>query len=385
MFRIKRSDIGGVIAVAVFVAFSSPVVAQTAGRKMALVIGNGTYASYPHLVNAVHDAEDLAATVGQLGFQVQLVRDVKTSLELDGLVKQFANRLQRGDLALLYYAGHGAQIERDQRPNYLIPVDFSGNTMADLRNDAYLASRAVELLEDSNADLRLVILDACRNNPFTRGRSIGQYRTLAPPSNIQRGTLIAYAAKETQVAIDSGPNGRNGLFTYHLMRELRQPGTDLLDCLRNVADAVDRDSAESQSPVFYGRYSGRYYLLPTGRPESIDAEWTVNFRFMGGSRADGEILGTPQPWESFRLRLTGQGGEARGELLQNGTKSGDIWGRIADGVFSGRIKMNWDTAEWPSVRFELGAVQSKTTGTAVTPVQPDGWTHHYSLALVRTR
>jgi hypothetical protein len=125
---------------------ASPVLPS---RRLALVVGNGNYSVYGKLPNAIHDAQDLASMLGQVGFRVQLEQDVSTVEALDQAVQRFTNQLQPGDLALFYYAGHGAQIERDQRPNYLLPVGFRGQTMADLRERGYLASRVVEMLEDS--------------------------------------------------------------------------------------------------------------------------------------------------------------------------------------------------------------------------------------------
>jgi hypothetical protein len=248
-----------------------PLTLAAQGRRMALVVGNEEYLASPKLPNAVHDAEDLAATLTGLGFEVTLMRNVATASDLDMAARRFTNELRRDDLALFYFAGHGAQISRDQT-NYLMPTRFSGTTMADLRRDGFPASRIVELLDDSNASIKLVFFDACRNNPFTRSvrNSANTYQTLVPHASTQRGTLITYAAKETQVAIDVGPNKRNGLFTYHLMREIKKPGVDLLDSLRSVADAVDQDSQESQTPVFSGRYSGRYFLMEGPKPNSIE-------------------------------------------------------------------------------------------------------------------
>ena len=228
-------------------------------RKMALVIGNQAYAQIP-LTNPVHDAVALAAELRSLGFDSVTEKRDLTNRQLRAAVDEFAASVKPGDLALCYYAGHGIQANE---LNYLIPVDFAGSE-ADLPYDAYPASQLRDKLEQSGARLRILILDACRNNPF-RGRRGGAQGLSAMGSQVE-GTYIAYATADDGVA-DDNTRENNGLFTRELLRALATPELEMKEIFERVKESVYQASKGAQRPFTYDGVVGRYYF----RPRAADA------------------------------------------------------------------------------------------------------------------
>ena len=238
---------GGWVAVALGVLL---VVVSTAsgqgasGRRLALVVGNDAYRNLSDLENAVNDARAVALALRELGFTVTTDEDVPRS-RLAELLGNFAGSLREDDVALFYFAGHGLQVDG---LNYLIPTDYAGSTVAELRLSALSATEVHNLL--SPARVTMLVLDACRNTPEAyRGfRSMGR-GGLAPME--PRGSLIAYAAGAGQFAIDGEPGEVNGLFTAKFVEALREPGLEATDLFRRVRRQVDLASNGSQRPAVY--------------------------------------------------------------------------------------------------------------------------------------
>ena len=214
---------------------------QNGSRRLALVIGNDRYRTAPALHNAVADARAIYTALTADGFTATLALDVdlrRLDLALDG----FVSRLRPGDVALLYYSGHGLQIDGE---NYLIPTDFSAASESEAKYAAYSASRAVQQIADRNTKLNVIILDACRDNPFRfSARSL---RRGWAPMDTGRGTYIAFATGPGSTASD-GPPGTNGLFTRQLLNALRISGLGLDDVFARVREAVYADSGAQQIP-----------------------------------------------------------------------------------------------------------------------------------------
>ncbi len=211
------------------------------GRRMALVIGNSKYPDSP-LQNPANDARDLGAVLTQLGFTAVVKYDLNED-SLDRAVADFAAQVRPGDVALFYYAGHGMQIDGE---NLLLPVDFK------LKQDAISAKRhsfhvndAVDRLRTSRARTIILILDACRDNPYQTSRSFGGSRGLAGMNG--EGVYFAFAAAEGKTAEDN-PQDRNGLFTKHLLAGLREPGLGIDEVFTRVRSGVYQDSHQRQLP-----------------------------------------------------------------------------------------------------------------------------------------
>ena len=209
-------------------------------QRRALVIGNTSYPRQP-LLNPGNDATDLAAALPDAGFQVTL------ATELDGkalkqAVLDFADTVQPGDTALFYFSGHGIEVEGGH--NYLLPLDFAAKTERDVEFQALAAERVQELLRSRQARTVILILDACRNNPYKSwSRAAGG--GLAGMSG--KSVYIAFAAAAGEQA-DDNPGGRNGIFTKHLLANLRAPGLPIDEVFNRVRRSVAADTNGKQVP-----------------------------------------------------------------------------------------------------------------------------------------
>ncbi len=226
----------GIVVLLLLVFVSAPALAA---QRVALVIGNSRYASAP-LKNPVNDASDMAAKLRELGFQVILLTNAGQR-DMERGIRDFGNRLQSADIRLFYYAGHGMQI---QGANYLVPVDSEVYAEDDVKYESVDAGRVLDTMRRSTGGVNVMILDACRNNPFARSfRSAarGLKRMDAPI-----GTLLVYATSPESVAADG--QGRNGIFTKYLLRHLGTRGMALDDIMRRVRKDVVSETGQRQIP-----------------------------------------------------------------------------------------------------------------------------------------
>ena len=231
---------GAVALGALLVAAAAESGQGASGRRLALVVGNDQYTEQVPLQNAVNDARAVAEALRDVGFEVRTVENV-TRERLVGSLGTFTGSLRSDDVALFYYAGHGVQVEG---VNYLLPTDYAGRTVADLRLSALRAADVQELLEP--ARVAMLVLDACRNNPY---RGVRGGNGLAPME--PRGSLIAYAAGAGEFAIDAPPGVANGLFTSKFVDLLKEPGLEASELFRQVRREVYSDSNEQQRPAVY--------------------------------------------------------------------------------------------------------------------------------------
>ena len=252
---------GSPLSWAVGIALAVLSTTAPAAPRVALVIGNAEYAHAPALANPLNDAVDIGGALGRLGFSVTRLENADRSGLWRGL-QEFALAASASEIAVVFYAGHG--IEVDQR-NFLVPVDARLASDQDVEFEAVpleLVSRAVERA----SGLRLVILDACRENPFAvqmqrsgATRSIGRGLARVEPSG---ETLVAYAAKEGTVASDG--SRRNSPYSEALLAHLEEPGLEVGLLFRKVRDAVLAATGGRQEPFVYGSLSSRgVYLIPS--------------------------------------------------------------------------------------------------------------------------
>jgi len=223
-------------------------------RRLALVVGNSAYPEVP-LKNPVNDARAVGATLREVGFDVTEAFDLRRS-QFERAVDAFVFRLRTGDVALFYYAGHGFQIEGE---NYFVPVDFSAVDVADAKYEAYAASRVHEKIADRGVRLVLIVLDACRGNPFRATRSAAGGGWAAMGAG--RGSYIVFATAPGQTASDN-PAAANGLFTQHLVDALREPGLGLDAVFNRVRAAVARASGDRQVPWTTSSVVGEFVFRP---------------------------------------------------------------------------------------------------------------------------
>ena len=226
---------------------------KSTAKPLALLIGNQSYSKWP-LKNPANDAQAMNQALGAAGFQTDLVLNVRLR-DFEQAVNRFVARIQPGDTALFYYAGHGIQLAGE---NYLIPIDFDAKDEADAKYVSYSASRVQERMEHAGARLSILVLDACRNNPFrnTRG-GVGGLAAMGAG----KGTLIAFATAPGQTA-DDNPDGANGLFTSHLIAALGEPGLSLDQIFNRVRARVYTDSGQRQLPWTVSSVIGEFYFRP---------------------------------------------------------------------------------------------------------------------------
>jgi len=224
-----------------------------AEQRVALVIGNDAYPNAP-LRNPVNDARAIAKTLNQLDFNVLL----KTNLSQKGMIealREYSARLKEGDVALFYYSGHAVQIKGR---NFLIPVD------ADIRSEdevPYLSldvSQVLDKLEYARSRTNIVILDACRNNPFVRNFRSTQagLAQMEAPS----GTLIAFATAPGSVARDGDSD--YGTYTRHLLTQMPIPGMPIEVMFRRVRESVRAETANQQTPWEQSSLTGDFFFRP---------------------------------------------------------------------------------------------------------------------------
>lgn len=209
------------------------------GKRVALVIGNGKYPSAP-LKNPVNDAKAMARTLKDLGFEVTL-RENAGQRDMAAAIRQFGASIAPGSAALFYFAGHGMQVKGR---NYLVPTDADIQLEDEVPYAAIDVNLVLDKMEVGKSAVNLVILDACRNNPFSRRfRSSG---TGLAQMDAPVGTLIAFATAPGSVAQDG--TGENGIYTKHLLDSIAMPGLPVEQMFKRVRVGVARETNEAQIP-----------------------------------------------------------------------------------------------------------------------------------------
>ena len=264
-----------------------------ADKRVALVIGMSRYQQVPRLTNPARDADAMTALFRKAGFDtVDSRRDLGIS-DLRRAVREFSEVSRDADIAVVYYAGHGIEVDGT---DYLVPADAKLLSDFDVEDETMSLDRVLKAL-DSVKRLKLVILDACRDNPFARtmkrsvaSRSIG--RGLAQIEPAMSDTLVAYAAKAGAVASDG--DGDNSPFAAALVKYITEPGLDLRLAFGRVRDEVMKSTANRQEPFVYGSLGGQTMALVPQVAKPVDPEVEA--------RVDYELaaqIGTREAWDSF--------------------------------------------------------------------------------------
>ena len=223
------------------------------GKRYALVVGNAAYSkSIGRLKNSVNDAIDISQALKKADFDVQLVTDGSLQ-EMEKSVSVLARKVQEHDTVLFYYAGHGVAIEGE---NYLLPVNAGISDAVDVKYKSLNLSYVLDKLDRGSSGVTMVVLDACRNNPFPVSR--GAMRAGLVQSSGPVGTIIAYSTAPGDVALDG--NGRNGLYTKHLLEQMAKPNIKLEDVFKRVRVGVSDDTQGSQVPWENSSLKGDFYF-----------------------------------------------------------------------------------------------------------------------------
>ena len=266
--------------------------AASAEKRVALIIGNAAYQNVGRLLNPSRDSDAVAAMLKSAGFDLVTVRHDLGVVDMKRALREFWQATQGSDVAVLYYAGHGIQVGE---MNYMIPVDAKLAAEVDVQDEAVSLDRLLDALQFAKR-LRLVILDACRENPFS------SRMRMASRSILNRGlariepdinTLVAYAAKSGQVAQDG--KGDHSPFTAAILKHLAVPELDVRLAFGRVRDEVLRNTANAQEPFVYGSLGGDAISLfpaslPAKQQDRLDAQTDYQFA---------ERIGSKKAWDTF--------------------------------------------------------------------------------------
>ena len=301
--------------------------------KHALVIGNSNYTSLSKLANPVNDAKDVAAVLEYLGFSVDIVLN-GNQIKIEKAIEKLKEKLSeaKNTYGIFYYAGHGVQSKGE---NFLIPVD------ANIPNENYLRNKTVSVqallddLNDAGNCLNIVILDACRDNPFGWNRSGS--RGLALVNHQPADSIIVYSTSAGQTSSDG--EERNGLFTSHLLPNLATPGLEVNEIFRRTGADVTEASQRQQIPAIYNQFFGTAFL---GEP----GEMVVRpLPFLPGSRPARKAINPACLWTA---------GASLGTAFQKPWLIGTLHGTIAPikhsfielgfdaGTISGHVVSNFE-------------------------------------------
>jgi hypothetical protein len=248
--------------------------AAAADRRVALVIGNAAYKNASTLSNTINDSTAIANLFKSVGFEVVISRNDLGVVDFKRSVREFLLTAETADIAVVYYAGHGIEVGGN---NYLIPVDARLGRDYDVEDEAVSLERIIWALQPVKR-LRLILLDACRDNPFpAKIRSAGLTRAtvtggLAKIEDVSADTLVAFAAKAGSISYDG--DGGNSPYATALLRHLAEPGLDIRIALGRVRDEVLSMTRGRQEPFIYGSLGGAtipLVPLPAKKPEPAPA------------------------------------------------------------------------------------------------------------------
>jgi uncharacterized caspase-like protein len=270
-----------------------------AGKRIALVIGNSAYRNVARLANPANDAAVLADTFRKANFDVVDARNDLSINEMRRVLRDFGGKARDADIAVIYYAGHGLEVNG---MNYLVPVDAQLETDTDVYDEALPLDRVLIAVEPAK-QLQLIILDACRDNPFSTtmkrtvaSRSVG--RGLAQIDISSPNTMIAFAAKAGFTAADG--DSKNSPFALALAAHLTTPGMDLRKAFGYVRDDVMKATNNRQEPFIYGSLGGNDVALVSAPAVAAPAPQPVDPN--AGLRTDYELaakIGTKEAWDTF--------------------------------------------------------------------------------------
>lgn len=305
-------------------------IAQTE-KRTALVIGNGAYQNTTQLQNPVNDATDVAAALRKLGFEVLFATNADKR-QMEKLMREFGFKLEASKgVGLFYYAGHGLQMNGE---NYLLPVEADIPAEDEVKHAGVSLGFVLDKMESAKNSLNLVILDACRNNPFARSwrnyRDVGDNKGLAKISP-ETGMLVLYATGPGKVASDG--TERNGLFTEALLKHILKPNLEYDQMVRAVSADVWQKSNKKQLPWKEGNTLQEFYFAKTGTNNQPGERTQPEVSFVEKDRAAIER----EAWL----------------LVGNGNSANDIRAFLQEfpnGANAGKAKIRLEQLAWDSVK-----------------------------------
>src|SRR6186997_2502234 len=280
--RIRYLSFAAFIALALACALAAT--RAHAADRVALLIGNNNYASTP-LRNAANDAKDLSEALKELGFKV-IVRENASRKDMIEAIREFGQALDGASAALFFYAGHAMQF-KDR--NYLIPIDAAMGSEEDVTFFSVEIGQVFDRMDRARTKFNFLILDACRDNPFAASFKVSS-QGLAQMSS-PTGTLIAYATAPGSVAADGF--GRNGVYTKHILQNIRLPDIPVEIMFKRVREGVERETRRLQTPWDSSSLKGDFVFNGTGTSKAANAP-------AAGPSADATLQIEREFWISVR-------------------------------------------------------------------------------------
>ncbi|MBL4658853.1 MAG: SEL1-like repeat protein, partial [Alcanivoracaceae bacterium] len=234
---------------------------QAKETRIALVIGNGNYSDMSTLSNATNDAQDMKAALKKLGFEV--ISGINLNKKsMNAKIREFDHKLRSSNskdtIGLFYYAGHGLEVDGK---NYLVPTDAQMDYQEDAQTEGIQLNRVLNRMNYSNSRMKIVILDACRNNPLPKQNRSANTGWSAL-NNVANGMFIAYGTAPGRLASDNSGNGRNGLFTKHILRNINTQGKTIGQIFNATRAGVLRESQGKQTTWQNSAVTGDFYFVP---------------------------------------------------------------------------------------------------------------------------
>ena len=282
------------------------------GKRIALVVGNSKYPTAP-LKNPVNDAKAMAQTLKDLGFEVTL-RENAAQREMAAAVRQFGSLITPGSTALFYFAGHGMQV---RGKNFLVPVDSDIQFEEEVPYSTIDVSLILDKMEVGKSAVNIVILDACRNNPFSRrfrSSATGLAQMDAPI-----GTLIAFATAPGSVAQDG--TGENGVYTRHLLQSLPAPGLPVEQMFKRVRVGVAKDTHEAQVPWESSSLKGDFVFREVVSQQTTSQDKMIEEAVRAAAERAAALTAERMTREQAALQLQNDRAKAELEALSAEKKS----------------------------------------------------------------
>lgn len=223
-------------------------------RLIALVIGNADYVDAGGLKNPINDAEDISAKLTECGFTVA-TRLNCSHKQMDQAISDFKKALKDSDVGLFFFAGHGMQVDGD---NYLAAVDTDVADEITAKHSSLALNKVIQVMEKADNASNIIILDACRNNPFERAWSRSMSSRGLAPVHAPRGTLVAYATSPGQVASDG--SGRNGAYTAALLQHLATPDCTIESMFKRVRNTLSTATGGKQISWEHTSLAGDFFF-----------------------------------------------------------------------------------------------------------------------------
>ncbi len=344
------------------VCFALPQIAEAARDRIALVIGMADYQYLPPLENTHNDANGMAQSLENIGFDVTLALDA-TAQQMVGLLDDFAFRSEVADLALVYFAGHGIEVQGE---NFLIPIDANVTSNRDVQRQSASLKQLLAAV-DRARKMRIVILDSCRDNPLGDSIALDQSNASGTASeetrgggggmaavDPDRGTLVAFAARDGQVALDG--TGNNSPYAQALMQKMAQPGLEISLMFRQVRDLVLEKTGNLQEPHTYGSLTGVPFYLAAATQDGAEAVPA------GTSEAWSAI----KPDQEEQLLALAEQGDTRSMLGLAYMRLNPNAGRF-DPVAAVDFLQRAADAGAPEAQFELAKLYERGTGVPANP------------------